>query len=257
MTLIFTLTGALLKLTYLNAILILTIVPTLMSCTTGFSPRDEMCPVYEDFETEETILAIGDSVFAWRMRSCETVPDVAAQALGRKLRHKAVNGARITGGDHPITDLFEPGNWDWVLLDGGGNDLNNECECGKDCDAVLDTLISEDGSTGEIPALVETILASGSRVGLYGYFQIDESASYGFDECREELDVLHARQKRLAERHERVVFLDARQVVSPTSTPDAYAFDHVHPSAQGAEIVGQFIASELRKFEALQESPTP
>lgn len=227
----------------------------LTCCTTGFSPRRGSCPVYEELDTEKTILAIGDSVFAWRMRSCETVPDVAARTLGRKLEHRAVNGARLTGGEHEIVAQFEPGQWDWVLLDGGGNDLNNECECGKDCDAVLDALISEDGTSGEIAQLVESIVASGSRVGLYGYFRIDEKAYYGFDECREELDVLHARQQRLAALHDEVIFLDAREVVSPTSSPEAYAFDHVHPSAAGARIVGEYIARKLLEAEA--DTPTP
>ena len=236
----------------LGALLLLVTIG-MTGCLSGFSPRAQPCPVYEDFSGDDTILAIGDSVFAWRMRSCETVPDVAAITLGRTLRHKAVNGARITGGDDPIVEQFEEGEWDWVLLDGGGNDLKNECECGVDCSPVLDTLVSEDGTRGEIPELVDRIVAGGSRVALYGYFRIDERAFYGFGECLEELDVLHARQQKVASQRDGVFFIDAREVVSPEHDPDAYAFDNLHPSAEGARIVGAFIAKKIKEAEAEAE----
>lgn len=221
----------------------------LAGCTTGFSPRDQTCPAYDDVSGEATILAIGDSVFAWRMRTCETVPDVAAIELGRGLRHKAVNGARISGGDYPIVDQYEKGPWEWVIVDGGGNDLNNECECGVNCDGVLNTLISEDGSSGEWPSLVQQITDDGARVAVYGYFRINDKAYYDFDECIEELDVLHARQQKMAALHEDVIFVDGRNVVSPDSTPEAYAFDHVHPSDDGAELVGKLIATRILEAE--------
>lgn len=231
-------------------IMICTMTLCITSCTTGFSPRETPCPVEDTTDEEPSLLAIGDSVFAWRMRTCQTVPDVAANKLERSLRHKAVNGARLTGGEFAIVDQYEPGPWEWVIVDGGGNDLNNECECGVDCDRVLDELVSEDGTTGEWPALIERITQDGARVAVYGYFRIDESARYDFDECIAELDVLHARQQTMASLHDDVIFVDARRVVSPESTPEAYAFDNVHPSEKGALLVGELIAQEIAKAEA-------
>lgn len=232
----------------LSSLILLSIV--LSSCISGFSPREEQCDVYEKTSSDKKMLAIGDSVFAWRLDSCETVPDVAATTLGWTLRHKAVNGARLTGGDYPIVEQYEKGTWDWVVVDGGGNDLNNECECGKDCGGVLDRLVSEDGSAGELPDLLDKIRADGPKVALYGYFKIDEDAYYDFDECRGELDILHTRQAKAASLREGVFFVDARQVVSPSKTPDAYAFDNVHPSAEGAKKVGKLIAKVIREAEA-------
>ena len=230
--------------------LVLSLLLFSFGCTTGFSARDEPCPVYEDFSQERPILAVGDSVFAWRMRTCETVPDVAAIELGRPLRHKAINGARLTGGEKTsVVDQYEKGEWEWVIVDGGGNDLNNECECGVDCGGVLDELVSEDGSTGELAQLVDEIRRDGAKVVLYGYFRIDEHAFYGFDECIGELDILHERQSKLAAQREGVFFADGRTVVSPETKPGAYAFDHVHPSAVGARLVGGLIAKTIRDAE--------
>ena len=237
-----------------HALALCTLAFLLGGCLSGFSPREEQCDVYKNPKSDKRMLAIGDSVFAWRLDTCETVPDVAATTLGWSLRHKAVNGARLTGGDYPIVDQYEKGDWDWVLVDGGGNDLNNECECGKDCDGVLDRLVSEDGSTGELPALLDKIRADGPKVALYGYFKIDEDAYYDFDECRGELDVLHQRQLKAANLREGVYFVDARQVVSPSKTPDAYAFDNVHPSAEGAKLVGALIAQVISQVEAMVAS---
>ena len=132
-----------------------------------------------------------------------------------------------------------------MLLSGGGNDLNNECECGNDCDETLDELVSEDGTSGEIPTLVAKILADGPQVLMYGYFEIGSAANYGFDECIAELDILRERQSKIPG----VLFVDGRDVVTVDGTPQAYAFDDVHPSVEGAVLVGLLMADAIRAAE--------
>ncbi len=219
------------------------------ACFGGREPRDEVCEEIAALANQPSILAIGDSVFAWRQQTCRTIPDIVALELDRRVEHAAVNGARVTGGDHPIVGQYRPGAWEWVLVDGGGNDLNNECECGVDCDPVLDELLNEEGTRGQLAGLVERILDDGARVLLYGYYEVPETANYGFDECIAEIDELRERQERLAARHDRVTFVDGRDVVTVEGTPEAYAFDDVHPSKEGARLVGELIAKRIEETE--------
>lgn len=220
----------------------------LAGCYGGDAPRDKTCDEIEEIPGEPVILAIGDSVFAWKNQKCETIPDRVALHLDRETKLNAVNGARMSGGDYPIHGQLEEGPWEWVIMDGGGNDLNIECECGSDCGPVLDALISEDGATGEIPRLVERALRGGSRVLLYGYYEVGEKANYGFDECIGEIDELRARQSRVPDHFGGVTFVDGRDAVT-LDNPKAYDFDDVHPSKEGARLVAELIAEAMLEAE--------
>ena len=221
----------------------------LTGCFGGFEPRDKECDELEAIPGDPVILAIGDSGFAWKNQRCKTIPDVVAVELQREVKHVAVNGAKITGGDHDITGQYEEGDWQWVIMDGGGNDVNNECECGLNCDAALDRLISEDGAAGDIPRLVTRIRRDGPRVLLYGYFEIGPKANYGFGDCVAELDELRERQSRVPDAIEGVTFVDGRDAVTIDANPKAYASDDVHPSHEGARLIGELIAQRIREAE--------
>ena len=213
----------------------------------GDTPRDEQCDSYELGE-RPSILAIGDSIFAWRNDSCETVPDRVGHQLDRGVKHNAANGARLSGGTHSLQRQWEPGDWDWVMVSGGGNDLDIECECGVDCGPVLDYMISPNAETGQYVNLIKQIQDNGSSTLLYGYAEVSEDAFYGFGECIGEIDELRRRQSLLAELQPGVVFVDGRDAVSWSKTPHAYDFDNVHPTKDGAHL----IASQL--VDAIVES---
>lgn len=222
-------------------------------CFGGFEPRTESCPDIEALEDTPSMLAIGDSTFAWKNQTCRTAPDVAALELGRRVEHRAVNGARVTGGEYEIQDQYDGGDWDWVIFTGGGNDLNSECQCGVNCDRTLTGLVSPAGLAGQIPELIDRIRADGAEVILYGYYEIGQKAHYGFGECVEEIDELRERQRDLARVNEGVYFVDGREAVTMERTPEAYTFDDLHPSPKGARLVGELIAAEIRRVESARE----
>ena len=144
-------------------------------CPAGFGPRP--CSADKD---EAEILAIGDSILAFHSGSCASIPDVAGETLGRPVRNAAKSGAKVSPGfGHiwgDIRNQYLEGDWDWVVVEGGVNDLNNDCDCGE-CSEVLDSLVSEDGAAGDVPQLVHRALDDGARVALMGYYDVPESAS--------------------------------------------------------------------------------
>jgi lysophospholipase L1-like esterase len=211
------------------------------------TPRDEQCPSYE-LGDGPSILAIGDSVFAWRNPSCATVPDLVAEQLDRGVKHKAANGARLSGGTHSLQRQWEPGPWEWVIMSGGGNDFDVECQCGVDCQPVLDYMIRPDARTGQLVNLVRQIQNNGSSTLIYGYPEVGDDAFYGFDECVAEIDELRRRQALLAELQPGVVFVDGRDAVS-SDTPGAYDFDNVHPSREGRRRIAAQISAAILDSE--------
>ena len=206
------------------------------------------------------ILAIGDSILAWSGDRCESIPDQAALLLGKRIVNAAVNGARVLGGDSKrpaipdqVVDAPNGTPWDEVIIDGGGNDLNATCACG-DCDRVLDSLVSADGSSGAVPNLVDRISATGARVLLVDYYVLHDDAWYGFDRCGPALASLQSRYHALVDSRQAgagvgpgaVDFVDLGDVVTPEATPDAYAFDNVHPSDKGTAVLGALVADRIR-----------
>ena len=104
---------------------------------------------------EARILAIGDSMMVWNGLIGQSIPDVLAEELAAPVVDRAVTGARmiyrlpITGAAGlSIPKQYRGGDWDWVILNGGGNDLWFGCGCGS-CDAKLDRMLTADGTEGE------------------------------------------------------------------------------------------------------------
>ena len=184
----------------------------------------------EDAEGSARILAIGDSMQDFH-ESCDDVPGQAARQLGRTIESRAVGGATML---EEIPWQYVSGDWDWVLVNGGGNDL--ECEeqaaCLEQLDEVIDTL---DG-------LLETIARDGARIALLGYPDFP-------DEPRWELagEEMMTRYAALAAEHD-ALFIDLRPVIH-AGTPELFA-DEVHPTVEGAEVIGAEIARVLREAGA-------
>jgi hypothetical protein len=55
-----------------------------------------------------------------------------------------------------VKDQYEPGNWDWVLMYGSCNDVNDKCDCDV-CGDVINEIISSDATAGELSNLVSQI----------------------------------------------------------------------------------------------------
>mgnify|MGYP002652589428 CR=1 FL=1 len=95
------------------------------------------------------ILVIGDSLMAWnRLRGASVAKALSAQ-LGEPVRDNSVSGAVHDLGGKPaaqgshatIARQYRSGNWDWVVMDGGGNNLLFGCGC-SDCGPQLDAAIA-------------------------------------------------------------------------------------------------------------------
>ena len=75
------------------------------------------------------MLAIGDSFFDFHSDDESSIPHVAAAELGKTVANASVSGALLLEGDEAIPDQYVAGDWEWVIVDGGGNDVNDLCEC--------------------------------------------------------------------------------------------------------------------------------
>ena len=98
------------------------------------------------------ILAMGDSFFATNGVQNKAIPNVLAQILREPVHNRAVAGARIiyqlpiSGSlGFKIEQQYKPRTWDWIVINGGGNDLMLGCGCNK-CGARMNKMISHNGT---------------------------------------------------------------------------------------------------------------
>lgn len=199
---------------------------------------------------DATIIAIGDSVMAWNEEEGASIPDVIGAELGRVVYNAAVPGAYFTGGggeEGNIPDQYVEREWEWLVLDGGGNDVNDECSCTA-CADTIDDIISADGTSGALPDLVNGVVADGVRVVVFGYYNVPPTADYGFADCNSEVAELRDRLLQLAESTDDVWFVDGTEIFDPGDL-EYYDDDHVHPSALGSELIGEAIAAQILSAE--------
>ena len=187
------------------------------------------------------VQAIGDSIFDWNDK--QSIPHVVGEKLNLPVVNNAIGGSKVIG-DDGIPLQYEEGDWQWVLIDGGGNDLNEGCGCTDNevCNDIIDSIVAEDGSEGLIYDVVERIIADGHNVALLGYYEVSVDSEFG--NCNDELYILRQRYTNLASLFETAIFVDPTTVVRPDMT-EAYDDDLVHPSIEGGRIVGELIAESI------------
>ena len=188
---------------------------------------------------EITMLAVGDSVLAWNRLSGGDIPRVAAAATGRAVDNRSAIGARFLGG---IPDQYRNGPWDWVIVNGGANDLRGTCGC-DGCDDTLDALIAPDGQGGAMADFARSVAAQGHGVVLLGYYGTSVAGG-PFAACGDELTELSRRLALLAKGDPAIIFVDARSAIDPYDL-SLYARDLAHPSSAGAALIGRQIAMAI------------
>lgn len=201
----------------------------------------DLCDEVGALPSATDVLMVGDSVLAWNAERCQSVADHAALARGAAVTSEAVSGTELLVS---IPEQVPEGDWRAVVVDGGANDLNNQCDCG-DCDAVMDALSDAAGVDGAMPALVDRLRADGAEVLLLTYYHFPDEAWYGFDRCRATLDALNARYRAMAAGRSGVEVVELGDIIDPDTTPEAYDFDAVHPSPEGAARIGEALAAKL------------
>lgn len=137
--------------TLLRARLMLGLVLGLMAAgCTDFAPKDG-----------GDLLALGDSVLAWNGTSDQAIPDVIGRTLNRNMVNRAVPGAQFDNGSalfsavgFNIQQQYPGGTWNWIIVNGGANDLGfDDCNCG-DCTGAVNSLIGADAMSGAIPSFL-------------------------------------------------------------------------------------------------------
>jgi acyl-CoA thioesterase-1 len=219
-------------------------------CTTSSGDSDPGTTIHGD-GPEYTILAVGDSLFEYNSFAQASIPEVLGETIGIRVVNAAMSGAYFANPDPAaaadgldVRSQYRDGDWEWVVVTGGGNDLNDLCGCGE-CEEVLDVLIAADGLSGEIPDFVQRIAAVGINVMLVGYYEVPSDADYGFDACGNEFAELSARLKASADSTDGVWFVSAADVITADQR-SAYANDRVHPSIEGSKLVGEHIAAAIQ-----------
>lgn len=194
---------------------------------------------------QDDIVVIGDSVMAWNRVEGGDVGSAIGAELDRTVVNRAAFGAQIRANSATrllglsIPAQLPPGQWNWVVANGGANDLGFSCGCTR-CDNEIDALISRDGQTGDIPNLIAQALALNARVLWLGYYRAPETTS--FEGCRPGLVEIERRVARLARSNENVYFLDAENFFNPLA-PELFGPDKTHPSVRGSALIGREIAN--------------
>jgi len=195
------------------------------------------------------ILVMGDSFLAAHGPSGKSVGHILARSLPAEVKNNAIPGARIiyklplSGAvGFNISRQYRRGNWDWVILNGGGNDLWLGCGCRR-CDRKMNKLISADGLSGEIPKLVNRLRRSGARLLYVGYLR-SPGMNSPIENCKDDGDRLEARVAELASRMEGVHFLSNSDLV-PFGDRTFHMNDMIHPSTKATAAVGARIVEYI------------
>lgn len=224
---------------FLRLIMIITATVLLSACGESVSR-----------EFPSRILVVGDSMLATHRLSDRAVADHIETSLGEPVVDRSVIGARffyplpISGrAGLNITKQYVPGDWDWVIVNGGGNDLWLGCGC-MFCDGKLDRLISEDGRGGRIPGFLSGIRETGARVVYVGYLRSPGLGS-PIEYCRDEGDELESRTARMAEHDPGLYYLSLQDLV-PEGDSSYHGVDMIHPSVKGSAAIGRRLATLIR-----------
>lgn len=195
------------------------------------------------------ILILGDSMIASNRSTGQSVAGMLEATLGEDILDKSVAGARyfyalpISGSAGiRLTAQYRDGPWDWVVLNGGGNDLLFGCGCGK-CRAIIDRLVSEDGRKGAIPAFVTMIRGTGAKVIYAGYLR-NPGVQTPIKACGPAGNELDRRLTRMAQHDSGVTFLPMSDLV-PYGDRSYHQFDLIHPSVKGSRAIAARIAKAM------------
>ena len=200
------------------------------------------CPEIDEMNengpiTEFSVQIVGDSLFGADADGCASVSTFMSLILWLQVEDNSVPGATVIG-DESIPEQYVSGDWNWTVIDGGGNDIMPHCT-ENDCDEVLDEIITDSGE-GLIPDLVEKAQNDGSNVILIGYYSVPKGSEY--EPVILEVEIVNDRYNEFAKANEGVYFISLKDVMSPEETPELYSDDLVHPSIDGHSAIGEYIA---------------
>ncbi|MFD2741030.1 SGNH/GDSL hydrolase family protein [Sulfitobacter aestuarii] len=199
------------------------------------------------------IMTMGDSHFAANLGRDKSVSQHIEKALRVPVLDRSVMGAQmdfalpISGAlGMSIPKQYVAGDWEWVVLNGGGNDLWIGCGCFA-CTRTMAKLISPDGERGQIPSLVQKLRANRARVIYVGYLR---SPGFGspIEHCRDLGNEMERRVAEMAKRDAGVTYLSLQDLV-PYGDRSFHAPDRIHPSPKGSAAMAQRIIKVIKAEE--------
>ncbi|GAA3856811.1 SGNH/GDSL hydrolase family protein [Celeribacter arenosi] len=207
-----------------------------------------MAAASDDTSRAPKILAIGDSMMSWHSVGAASVPHALARLLDEPVQNAAIAGARIVSPIPPLRISAQYGaaperDWDWVVVNGGGNDLVFGCGC-RACDNRIARMIGPKGQRGDIPKLVRNIRKTGARVVYVGYLR-SPGVNSAIDICAPQGDELERRLSAMAAQDKGVYFLPIHDLV-PHKDTSFHSLDMVHPSRKGSHAIATRIAALIR-----------
>jgi hypothetical protein len=195
------------------------------------------------------ILLMGDSMMAVHGMTGASVSDAMERRLQQPVIDRSVIGARflyrlpVSGAAGlNIPKQYRKGDWEWVVLNGGGNDILFGCGCGP-CAQRVDRLISKDGRKGAIPGFVSRLRRDGAQVLFVGYMRTPGVTS-PIEHCVDEGREMDARLARLAALDRGVHFLSLDGLV-PHGDRSYHGMDLVHPSAKASDAIAARIVDRI------------
>jgi len=189
------------------------------------------------------LVAVGDSILDWNRSTGADIPTLVSQRTGLPVFNAAISGAEFVG-RFAIPGQYPAGDWDWLLIDGGGNDLTGNCGSVETAEVILDRLIDDQTLSGAYATFLTPITARGTQVIILGYAPISVAGG-PFAPCEFALNDLRDRQAALAASDPMITFVDVRDVIAPDNLA-AYDADLIHPSPAGGALMAELIAQTIR-----------
>ena len=209
------------------------------------------CDEYE-FPEDATMIAVGDSILSWHKEDGDSIPEVAGRQLGSVMGNASEPGAPLLGDDDwTIPNQYREGPWSWVVINGGANDLMDECDC-RNCGSVMDRILSADGDSGGLRRLADRAVSEGARVAVVGYMNLLPDSEES-PRCNDELDTLRDRQRAMTDSMPDAFFVNAADVMDGTNAR-MYDDDKLHPSVRGSRGVGLLLAEIMTEANAGMEA---
>jgi lysophospholipase L1-like esterase len=197
------------------------------------------------------ILAMGDSLMASNKLAGKAIADILERDLGEPVVDRSVPGAAVlyalpVSGQAglSIPKQYRAGKWDWIVVNGGGNDLWLGCGCVL-CKGKMERLISPDGRRGAIPGMLSDLRQTGAQVIYVGYLRSPGLGS-PIEHCRDEGDELERRLARLAAIDSGLHFVSLADLV-PEGDASYHAIDMIHPSAKASAAISGRVAAVIRQ----------
>lgn len=197
---------------------------------------------YADSKNQK-ILTLGDSLMAWNSLGNGSVADAISLISGAEIVDRSIVASfLLTGG---IDRQYLEGDWDWVVTNGGGNDLWLGCGCRR-CENSLDSMMSPDGKTGRIADLLLRARSGGARVIYVGYLR-SPGIETPIEHCKADGEELERRIELFARTHPDIYFISLVDLV-PFGARNYLSWDRIHPSRVASFLIAERISEVIKNY---------